>query len=482
MRPVRLLSELQAVPPAGGTVPSLQPALRWRLAALAVELPSRADQSLSQELAEVLQAEAERTVPAPRSAALWVLRAALLTSSHPQATIDGGPVEDSLQRALTAEPGHGPALLRLHLRAASAPGDALAHSPLAHALVAALRARLRDQPEAARGHDVGAAARRRPGARVRRCRRGAFDLPRAARLCPRPPGAVRPRRDAVGDRLAGRPRRWRSSSTSSPHEADYDVRFALLLQAGEYLEAHHQPAQAAKHFAQALEIRPGHPVARSAQVRAYQAAGMLDELAKVTAAELKEATDIQTRVLAFERQALLANLRGGDPAVRHEAIMTSYRNILNIDANNHGAMRALERHHIAHEQWGDLIHLYEQMGLTAMDTAFGVHIHLDRARLRQRLVWQGQGDASAVANELENDFRLALYRDRHIRPALRYLLSAALRKDDLPQMATLYASAGELGTLAGDELAPENSEAQSQRCSSSAPPRPRPPRAARRPR
>lgn len=457
----RLLTELAAAPPSGGTAPSLQPALRWRLAALSAELGGRADANLSQKVAEVLQAEAERTPSPPRAAELWLLRAALLETTYPQATPGGGPVEDSLRRALAAEPYHGPALLRLHLRAASAPSEALAHSPLAHSLVAALRSRFEashKRPEAmmwalrlaaAQEHESGDA----PGALATYHELRGF--------APAHPALV-----GLEETLSATA--WRAGQAMEiiehelASEADYDVRFALLLQAGEYLEAHNQPSQAAKRFAQALEIRPGHPVARSAQVRAYQAAGMLDELAKVTAVELKEATDIQTRVLAFERQALLATLRGGDPAVRREAIIDSYRSILNIDANNHSAMRALERHHIAHEQWGDLIHLYEQMGLTAVDTAFAVHIHLDRARLRQRLVWQGQGDASAVANELENDFRLALYRDRHSRPALRYLLAAALRKDDLSQIATLYLSAGELGALVrDDELGPDSSEAQS---------------------
>lgn len=457
----RLLAELTAVPPAGGMTPSLQPALRWRLAALSVELGGRADANLGQKVAEVLQAEAERTLSPPRAADLWLLRAALLESAYPQATPGGGPVEDSLQRALAAEPYHGPALLRLHLRAASAPSEALAHSPLVHSLVAALRARFE-------------ASQKRPEAMMWALRLAAAqehesgDAPGALATYHELRGFAPAHPALIGMEETLSATAWRAGQAMEiiehelASEADYDVRFALLLQAGEYLEAHNQPSQAAKRFAQALEIRPGHPVARSAQVRAYQAAGMLDELAKVTAVELKEATDIQTRVLAFERQALLATLRGGDPAVRREAIIDSYRNILNIDANNHGAMRALERHHIAHEQWGDLIHLYEQMGLTAMDTAFAVHIHLDRARLRQRLVWQGQGDASAVANELENDFRLALYRDRHSRPALRYLLAAALRKDDLAQVATLYLSAGELGALVrDDELAPDNSEAQS---------------------
>jgi tetratricopeptide (TPR) repeat protein len=456
----RLLAELSAVPPAGGTVPSLQPALRWRLAALSAELYGRADANLGQQVAAVLQAEAERTLSPLRAAELWLLRAALLETAYPQPLPGGGPVEDSLQRALAAEPSHGPALLRLHLRAAAAPSEALAHSPLVHTLVAALRTRFESsqkRPEgmmwalrlaAAQEHESGDA----PGALATYHELRGFAPAHPALL-------------GLEETLSATA--WRAGQAMEiiehelASEADYDVRFALLLQAGEYLEAHHQPAQAAKRFAQALEIRPGHPVARSAQVRAYQAAGMLDELAKVTAVELKEATDIQTRVLAFERQALLATLRGGDPVVRREAIIDSYRSILNIDANNHSAMRALERHHIAHEQWGDLIHLYEQMGLTAMDTAFAVHIHLDRARLRQRLVWQGQGDASAVTNELENDFRLALYRDRHSRPALRYLLAAALRKDDLPQIATLYLSAGELGSLPGEELGPDNSEAQS---------------------
>ena len=92
-------------------------------------------------------------------------------------------------------------------------------------------------------------------------------------------------------------------------------------------------------------------------------------------------------------------------------------------------MRALERHYIAHEQWRGSSHLYEQMGLTAVDTAFAVYIHLDPGASAPASGLAGAGEMPpAVANELKNDYRLALYRDRHSRPALRYLLAAARAK------------------------------------------------------
>src|SRR5262249_17985031 len=158
-----------------------------------------------------------------------------LESSHPQAAPDGGPVEDALQQALAAEPLHGPALLRLHLRATSAPADALLHSPLAHALVAAMRARFersQKRPEgmlgalrlaAAQEHESGDAA-------------GALATYHELRgFAPDHPALL-----GLEETLSATA--WRAGQAMEiiehelQNEADYDVRFALLLQAGEYLE------------------------------------------------------------------------------------------------------------------------------------------------------------------------------------------------------------------------------------------------------
>ncbi|MFO0573039.1 MAG: hypothetical protein U1A78_03495 [Polyangia bacterium] len=454
----RVLVEETLVPrPAERTAPSLLPSARAFLAQLAPQLVGKADVTLCQQVAEVLRATAEATKEPARAAALWYLRGALLEAGYPKVAPDGGPVEDSWSRALAALPEHAPARLRLHLRALTAPPAALAHSMLAHSLATTERVlleRAADRPEAVvralrlaatQEHELqdpaGALATYRKARGLAKEHPALLGLEDALFVTAWRAGAALP---LMERQLDGRP----------VHEQDPDQRFALLLLSGELLEAQKQPAAAAQRYTQALEIRPGHPVARASLVRAHQSAGRLDELVRLTAAELKEASDVPTRVAAYERQALLATLLDLDPQARSEAIIAAYRGVLNLDANNHSAMRALERHYIAREQWGELIHLYEQMGLTATDTAFAVHIHQDRARLRQRLAWRGQSDEATVANQMENDFRLALYRDRHSRPALRYLLAAALRRGELGPIAELSTSVGELGQIHAAELGP----------------------------
>jgi tetratricopeptide (TPR) repeat protein len=426
---------------------SLVPALRWQLEALLPELNGKADAALAEQVAIILANVADQTQNPYRAAELWYRRGTLLLRHHATPVPSLGPVEQSWQKALASDSGHGPALLSLQLRALTAPVDSLAHSALVHVLFDGLRKRM----EQAMG---------RPEAMLWALRLGAVQEHEAsdaasALLTYKQLRSFAPNHSALlglEDTLFVTA--WRAGQAFElierrlQQEPDSDQRYALLILAGEQLEAQSQSARAAERFAQALELRPGHPVAKAALVRAYQNANMLDELARFTAAELKEATDVQTRVAAYERQALLAVLRDGGAG--SEAAINAYRQVLNLDTNNHAAMRALERHFIASTQWGELVHLYEQMGLCATDTAFGVHIHLDRARLRQRLVWQDKGDESSLTNELENDFRLALYRDRHCRPALRYLLNAALRKGDHAQVAVLSTNVAEVCAVPGD--------------------------------
>ena len=435
------------------SVTSLAPATRWRLAALAPLLSG--DSALAEQVASVLALEAEQTTHRARIPGLWYARGILLSDVQPTVQSSLGPVEDSFRRTLLAEPGHAAALLALHLRALNTPPDQLAHSPLVHVVLDGLRTRM----EKASG---------RPEAMLWALRLGAaqeFEARDAASalMTYKHLRTFAPEHAAlVGLEDTLFVTAWRAGHAidSLEHELqveqDPDRRYALLILSGEQLEAQGHPARAAERYQQALECRPGHPVAKACLVRAYQAASLFAELDAFTARELKEATDVNTRVGAYERQARLAVQRSDS-----EGLINAYRNVLTFDTNNHAAMRALERHFIASQQWGELVHLYEQMGLTATDTAYGVHIHLDRARLRERLVRQGHGDASTLANELENDFRLALYRDRHCLPALRSLLAAALAKKDPQQVATLSKNAAEQFAAAGDLPGYETGDARS---------------------
>ena len=110
---------------------------------------------------------------------------------------------------------------------------------------------------------------------------------------------------------------------------------------------------------------------------------------------------------------------------RSETFENAYhRNVLTVDASNHLAMRLLERHLIAHGRVGRArSHLLRTDGAAASDgqRRLRVHISSDRARLRQRdLRWQQGGERRSDGhNRMENDYRLALNRDRSFRPTQR---------------------------------------------------------------
>ncbi len=444
----RVLLSDSLVPRAVSDVaPTLAPARSWQLAQLATRLRGLTDPALLQQLSEVIHAAAG-VAQGREAASLWFARGSLLSSIQPTPVPEGGPVEESFRQALLAVPGHLPALLRLSLRAQSTDRQALRRSPLSRFVTSGLRMQFDrhqgrpSQPlwgtQLALSEELDADEPTLALKTYRELRKWADKLPSLLGLD-----------DWIYVTA------WRAGEGLDLVERelslnpDSDTRYALLLLSGEQLEAQGKARAATERYQQALELRPGHPVAKQKLVQAYLAAGMLDELSRHTVAELKDAPEISTRVQAFERQALLANLQIHDPAERSEAIVTAYRNVLTVDANNHLAMRTLERHFIAREQWGELIHLYEQMGLTATDTPFAVHISSDRARLRQRLLWQEDGDLEATHNQMENDFRLALYRDQTCRPALRFLHEGAVLRDDQAQLAELSQRVGELSIGSG---------------------------------
>ena len=442
-----LLSDSMVPSAVSDVAPTLAPARSWQLAQLATRLRGLADPTLLQQLSDVLHAAAG-VAQGSSAATLWFSRGSLLSSIQPTPVPEGGPVEESFRQALLAEPGHIPALLRLSLRAQSTDRQALRHSPISRFVTSGLRTQFeRNQGKPSQplwgtllalSEELDADEPTLALKTYRELRKWADTLPSLLGLDDWI--YVTAWRAGQGLDLVER------ELSQNP---DSDTRYALLLLAGEQLEAQGKAKAATERYQQALELRPGHPVAKQKLVQAYLAAGMLDELSRHTVAELKDAPEISTRVQAFERQALLANLQIHDPAERSEAIVAAYRNVLTVDANNHLAMRTLERHFIAREQWGELIHLYEQLGLTATDTPFAVHISSDRARLRQRLLWQEGGDPEATHNQMENDFRLALYRDQTCRPALRFLHEGAVLRDDQAQLAELSQRVGELSISSG---------------------------------
>lgn len=466
-----LLDDLRAEVPPGIT----RWALRWQHQRLLgaggrTELVPETEPELAGQLAEALRAEAEETSDRQRAADLWFRRALLLWPTDPLVTPAGGPVEESLSRAFGAEPGHGPALVALLSRALGGElegslGARRRESRSVRMVLEQLRGRLSALTS---GSNRGGPA---PEVVILLLRLAAAQeheasSPRGALLTLGLLRSLVPDaaffRGLVGEGMLRLSRRAGDPAIliemledAAAREEDPELRFALLLQLAERLLQEGRPAPAIERIEAALHLRPGHPVAMDALRRAYQAAGQRDRLRALALEELAEATDFSGRAAAQERLAVLAAQEPGGEA---EAL-AAYRELLRIDAGHHVAMRFLERHFLAKGDVPELIHLYEQQGLVATDPAYAVYVHLDRARLRQRLAWQRERDGyegldgaeslDELMNALENDFRLALYRDRHSRPALRYVLAAALRTHDLLQVADLSTRLAEICDLSG---------------------------------
>jgi tetratricopeptide (TPR) repeat protein len=213
-----------------------------------------------------------------------------------------------------------------------------------------------------------------------------------------------------------------------------EQRFALEMLIGEKLErAQLSPERAAERYRHALELRPHHPLARQALERAYKAARNHAALADLALADLKEAPDSRAKVAAYERLAFIDGELRGDA----QSALLGWESILEVDHAHHVAMRVLEKHYLSERRWPELVALYEQMGLTAGDPAFAVAVHLDRARLRRRVAGASDEERAAA---VDNDFRLALFKDRRSRPALRHAYARARANRDLSQIADVAAA------------------------------------------
>ena len=224
-----------------------------------------------------------------------------------------------------------------------------------------------------------------------------------------------------------------ANDTESPEQ-----RFALDIVIGERIERGQlAPERAAERYRHALELRPQHPIARQALERALKSARNYAALADLALADLKEAPDPHAKVRAYERLAFIDGELRGEP----QSALLGFESIIEVDHAHHAAMRVLEKHYLQEQTWAELVALYEQIGLTAQDPAFAVAIHLDRARLRRRM--GTEASASDIETAVDNDYRLALFKDRRSRPALRHVYARARAAHDLPQMADMAAALAE---------------------------------------
>ncbi len=377
----------------------------------------RAAEGQRDALVDALRAEADAADAAgdkPRAAALAYERA-LLSAGDDDAI-------DAWRRVVAIDPGHGAAVVEIAARASAerragelpallqARLDAAGTRPEAIAIALRLGAtQLED------AHDVGAAGRVYADAATRApgyapAREG---LDRVARASDDPAAHL------------GALERERADAESP------EQRFAIDLTLGERLEQGGHPDKAVEHYRHALESRPTHPLARQALERALQAAKQYSALADLALGDLKDAPDPQAKVAAYERLAFLDGELRGDA----NAALLGWESILEVDHAHHIAMRVLEKHYLGEQRWPELVALYEQMGLGATDSAFAVAVHLDRARLRRHLAGSAEVSEAELATAVDNDYRLALFKDRRSRSALRHVYARARTGHDLAQEA-----------------------------------------------
>jgi tetratricopeptide (TPR) repeat protein len=355
------------------------------------------------ELAEALSVEAETTPDRARAANLWFQRGLVLEGRELENAVE------SQRRALALSPGHSPSLLALALRATDRAD-----------LVTPLRARLE---EAAGRAEVAALQLRLASLHEELSDPAATAQSYADALAALPTGEKRNEAAAraLSELLASAARRSGDTARAVDLEAkfvdgetDPDERFARHLRLAEQYELRlSRTDAAAEHYGKALELRPQSPLALPGLVRAYKAAGRFAVLAEMALHDLKEATDVARRVAAYEQLAILDGEHRGDP----QSALMSYASITQVDHTNHFAFRQLEKSFLKEQSWPELVVLYDQIGLTATDPLLATAVILDRARLRELL--GGQED------NVDNDFRQALFKNSRCRPALRRVLATA---------------------------------------------------------
>jgi len=372
-----------------------------------------------------LEAESAEVGDRARAVSLWHEAGLVL------GTIDPNEALECLRRVLTIDPTHGPATMELvAMLLVRGPADEIP------ALLDARLAAVEPRPESAREELRLALSLMADRGDFSAARAG---LERAQR--------ARPDQPVFAETLARLGRRVSDDGLVAQALLDEaavsppDARFALFVAAAERGERLGQFDRAAERWQKAVELRPQHPIAQMGLERAYIGGRNFAALADLALQRLKEATDADTKVRAYEHLAYIDGELRGD----HESALFAYQSILETDHSHHVAVRTLERVYLRDGRWAELVALYDMLGLVASVPDFAAAVHLDRARLRRRAAAASDGavTASDVEAAFDNDYRLALFKASHHRPALRHLIKRARLTDDLAQRADLAVRLGE---------------------------------------
>jgi tetratricopeptide (TPR) repeat protein len=424
-RAVRLLGQAGDLDAALEVVPLLKEGRPGMAAVRGVERLLRV---AGRSAAVAYSVEAEQAGDADRGAWLWHQRG--LGSDETTGTEDTDLIE-AQRRALELVPGYPAALAALELRlAGSRPAELLALGQAQLAVLgerpAALAARLRLASMAETSSDAARALQ--------------FYLELRERLPPTSPLGLEVLQALMGvaRRTGELPRAAEALEQLLARLPEGLYRTALMLRLAGWEELHlGRIENAATLYGRSLELESDQALALPGWSRTYQALGRFDELVAGARARLERASDVSSRITLYQELAYIDGELRGDAAAAEQ----DRQEILNLDHAHHASFRALEQTYVRGERWLELVAIYEQMGLTATDTALAVAVFLDLVRLRERLAQQ-------EPQAIDNDYRRALYRDAHCRPALRQLLGLARERRDHALLAEL------LGRIVDEETHP----------------------------
>ncbi len=261
------------------------------------------------------------------------------------------------------------------------------------------------------------------------------DAPRATRLLEQVERAL-PTLGVVPDLLAAARRRAGDRPVAptrrvevAPGASSADA-FARLVRDADLASHHGEGAAAVALYQQALELRPGDPLATVPMIRV---ASRLDDPDPVTALALaqlrvaEDANDALARGAAYE---LLAHVDGelrGQPAIAQGSLESAVA----TDPTRGDLRHRIERHYAVVDQIADLIRL------RAAELAAIPEVHVvDRAALQLDLAGLATRDGR-VEDELAALYRATLATEPRTRLALLHLESIVRRAGVTPELAAL---------------------------------------------
>ncbi|MBT8494363.1 MAG: tetratricopeptide repeat protein, partial [Deltaproteobacteria bacterium] len=221
---------------------------------------------------------------------------------------------------------------------------------------------------------------------------------------------------------------------------DFGDSFAQLIREAEVHEYRvGDPAHAVDLYRQALEMRPGDPVARQGFDRAARAAGKVAELADLALRELKaiDPEDSSAKAEAYEHLARIDSELRGD----HDSAAFSFRAAVDVEPTFYPALRALEKRYGARGEWGELFAIYGRMVAMLGDGPDTAVLCAERARVARL-----SGQAGSIIN---SDLRRAHELAPQLRRPLYHLYCQALREGSSLELAELEVAIAE---YFGDDL------------------------------